>query len=100
MSGPVTVDPLDPANHDRPLWIVYGTSSAWPSLLLAKILACPDQSVNIWGYSVCRRVPGYRTLGIPVSEWRARYEYGPFFYDTQEAALAHLATLTTPKAKP
>lgn len=28
---------------------------------------------NIWGFSIWRNRPGYRTLGIPFVDWRARH---------------------------
>ncbi len=29
---------------------------------------------NIWGFSIWKNVPGYRTLGIPFREWRERHK--------------------------
>jgi hypothetical protein len=92
-----SVDPLDPTNHDKPLWIVCGAYVHEPVLLLAKINRHATCGLTIWGYSVYRRQPGFRTLGLALAKWSERQGYGPFYFDAQAAALAHLAKLTTPK---
>lgn len=100
----LAVDPLDPSNHDKPMWVVYGISPFWPQLLCAKVLphdggGVLPPSVNIWGYSVWKRKPGFRTLGVAVQEWSARHAFGPFFYDRQEFALAHLKAVSSPSPR-
>lgn len=100
------IDPHDHAFRYRPLWVVYGKSEAWPQLLCAKLVGyttdhrlSPSGPVTcIWGYSVYRRKPGFRTLGINVDEWSATHEYGPFFYADQAEAIEHLRRITTPRA--
>jgi hypothetical protein len=102
----VAIDPHDHAFRDRPLWVVYGEAECWPQLLCAKLVGysadhrlSPTGPVTcIWGYSVWRRKPGFRTLGINVNEWASRHAFGPFFYVDQASALDHLRRITTPRA--
>jgi len=54
----------------------------------------------IWGYSVYKRSPGFRTLGAAVEsnqycDWVVKHN--PKFFLTQEEALGYLKELTTPK---
>jgi hypothetical protein len=102
------IDPLDPANHGRPLWIVYG-HACMPSLICAKLRAYTEAHavlpvgtagpvVCIWGYSVYKRKPGFRTLGLDLREWSKRSTIGPTFYDTQDEAIERLRKLTKPRA--
>lgn len=101
------LDPLDVANHGKPLWVVYGPSRFWPQILCCKLLAYDKRhhllpvghtghSVCIWGYSVWRGQPAFRTIGTDVMGWATRQEWGPFFYDQQGYALDHLREVTTP----
>ena len=34
----------------------------------------PTCGINIWGFSIYRRSPGYRTYGIRLSEWLSRQD--------------------------
>lgn len=89
------IDPMDPASHGKPLWVVYG-EKADPRVLYAKLLAYTNDHrllpagtagvVCIWGHSVWRRQPGFRTLGINVAEWSVRSGLAPLFFDTQAEA--------------
>lgn len=56
----------------------------------------PTCGLTIWGYSVYRRSPGFRTLGLSLKEWRKEVE-SPKFFEHQVHALSHLADITTPK---
>lgn len=92
------VDPLDEANHDKPLWLVYG-HEAWPSFLCCKINLKRHGYPVIWGFSVYRRSPGFRTIGQDVRTWMQattdRMGYTLWeFYDNQDEALARLKKLT------
>jgi len=87
MPKPTPIDPFDPQHWDKPLFVVYG-SSAFPSLLCCKVLhrtTYPDKDPCIWGFSIWRRSPGFRTLGIKLKTWVER-ETDPRFYLTQEEA--------------
>lgn len=87
MSKPTPIDPFDPQHWDKPLFVVYG-SSAFPSLLCCKVLhrtTYPDKDPCIWGFSIWRRTPGFRTLGIKLKTW-VEQETDPRFYLTQEEA--------------
>jgi hypothetical protein len=107
--APLTsLDPLEPANHGEPLWVVYGDYSRSPELMCVRLRAYDEQHellpvgvrgayVAIWGFSVWKRRSGFRTLGMNVEEWAARYAFGPFFYDVQDNALEHLQRITSPR---
>jgi len=101
------IDPRDPAHHDRALWVVYGTEG-FPEMLCCKLRAYTSThdllpagtagpEVCVWGYSVWRGKPGFRTLGQTIEGWTAGVQFAmpPEFYATQEAALARMRELTT-----
>ena len=101
------INPMDPAHHGKPLWVVYGPT-CFPSIVCAKLFAYTAEhvllpvgqagpNVCIWGYSVHKRVPGFRTLGLDVNKWSARDKPAPRFYTDQGEALADLQRITTPK---
>lgn len=95
MKAPVTaVDPHLAEHQYKPIWVVYG-STAFPSLLCCKINHCQGVAC-IWGYSVWKRVPGFRTLGQHLSQWVEKSELCFFFAD-QQHALDFLKLTTTPK---
>lgn len=83
---------------DRPLWCVYGPS-CFPTLFCCKIklqdIDISEFDYCIWGYSVYKRKPGFRTLGRAVKPW-AKQNDAKFFLD-QEDALAFLQKISTPK---
>jgi hypothetical protein len=88
------IDPLQPEYWNKPLWFVYG-SEAWPMVLCAMIKN--NAGVNIWGYSVWKRQPGFRTLGQDAGAWINR-EDAVAFAD-QQHMLDYLKKITTPKVK-
>lgn len=83
MPKPTPIDPFDPQHWDKPLFVVYG-SSAFPSLLCCKV-RLNEGVPTIWGFSLWRRTPGFRTLGIKLKTWVER-ETDPRFYLSQEEA--------------
>lgn len=92
-----SIDPLDPKYFGIPLWFVYGYE-CFPSMFCARIK--PDQHTQgqppvIWGYSVYKRVPGFRTLGVRAAEWIAKN--GADAFAEQQHALDYLKKITTPK---
>jgi hypothetical protein len=100
---------MDPVNHGKPLWIVYGEKYA-PQLLCAKLLAYSSThellpvgtqgpNVCIWGFSYYKGKPGFRTIGSDAMEWLERFP-DPRFYDLQGEALEHIRLLTSPVAPP
>jgi hypothetical protein len=100
------IDPADPKNHDKPLWVLHGHECA-PGLMCAKLLAYAEDlsllpvgeegpRIVIWGYSVYQGVPAFRTLGQDLSTWAEHSSYGPFFFDGQQHALDELRRITTP----
>lgn len=84
------VSPLDPEHAGKTFWCVYGPDS-FPALICCRITGG-----NIWGYSVWKRKPRFRTLGISLEAFGKQYEK-PRFYVLQTDALARLAKITTPK---
>jgi hypothetical protein len=104
----VKVDPHDPTSHGKPLWLVHG-ERCFPSLLCAKLVAytqehrmlpagTPGPRVRIWGYSVWKGEPGFRTLGVDVNDWAKKSGRAPKFFDSQTEALEELRKLTKPKS--
>jgi hypothetical protein len=95
------VNPMDPSNHDKILWCVHGVES-FPEIFCCKIRAHAEFGPIIWGYSVYRRKPGFRTLGQNVNTWmqdlRTKFGCDLFeFYDDHGEAIARITQLTTPK---
>lgn len=95
------VDYNDKAQHGKTLWLVYG-QKFFPSILCCQI-KMSSQGPAIWGFSVYRRSPGFRTLGRTISTWieelGAKHAHDMFeFYDNQEEALNRLRDITTPGA--
>lgn len=94
------VDFNDPTCHDKPLWVVYGVN-CFPSIICCKLTLHHKDDVVIWGHSVYRRSPGFRTLGKSVITWindyKQNFGYDLFeFYDSQDEALDRIRKLTTP----
>ena len=102
------LDLKDPKNHGKPLWAVYGYDFT-PSLMCCKLLAytadhhllpvgANGATVVIWGYSVYRGKPGFRTLGQDVEKWciARSDEPRPRFFESQDLALEEMRKLTTP----
>lgn len=90
------INPSLPKYRDVPLWVVYGPD-CFPTMICAKVLDHPTCGLTIWGYSIYRRQPGFRTLGVSLRNWRKEVER-PKFFEAQVHALSHLANITTPKA--
>lgn len=88
------IDPLKPEFHNIPIWCVYGYD-CFPQLICCR-LSEGHGSINIWGFSIYKRSPGFRTIGLPVDDWRKKYDKCVFF-STQDSALEYLKKLTTPK---
>lgn len=97
------------ANHDKPLWVVYG-HDCFPSILCCKLKWYPQnymhsnlpEMVCIWGFSIYRRSPGFRTLGVNVDTWmndnKTKFGYTLFeFYDDHGEAIERIRNLTDPK---
>lgn len=78
------------------LYCVYGPN-CFPSIFSCVI----RQHITgkcVWGYSVYKRVPGFRTIGHHIGDFLNRYKNAVFF-DKQEYALEYLSKLITPKIK-
>lgn len=90
MPKPIPVDPFASHHWDKPLFVVYGPGS-FPSLLCCKV-RLNEGVPTIWGFSIWRRSPGFRTLGIHLETWVER-EDNPRFYLSQEDALEDIRGL-------
>ena len=101
------IDPYDPTNHGKPLWVVFG-EECFPEIICCKLMAYSESHallpigtksphVCIWGYSTYRGESGFRTLGANLKMWSSRSGLGPLFFDTQAEALDKLRELTTPR---
>lgn len=89
------VDPRDSKNHRRTLWCVYGPD-CFPTVFACQIIPHGDGAA-IWGYSVYRGKPGFRTLGRELSGGWIE-ENDARFFDNQQEALNYLLLLTRPEA--
>ena len=93
------VDPHDVALRNQPLWCVFGPES-FPTLFCCVIRENVGAPV-IWGYSVYRRKPGFRTLGQELDAWLAeRKGDNPLFFASLSEALLILAVMVSPRVKP
>lgn len=100
VKGKGKVNPLD--YEGQIMWAVYGPK-CFTSILCFKLSRCSEDQkiVNIWGYSIDKGHPGFRTLGNPLEEW-IRIETGnaggeaPRFYLSLDKALKRLRKLMTP----
>jgi len=84
----------NPDCWNKPLWVIYGYD-CFPSILCCKI-----NNGNIWGFSIYRRSPGFRTLGMNLETWyneegKAHTQMVPEFYDDHEEALEKLRKITS-----
>lgn len=97
MSAPFEVDYLDPANWNKPLWCAHGYKSH-PSIHCLMIKPCPSVNFQpfVWGYSVWKRQPGFRTLGLSFEEFHKNKDLYLYF-DKKQAALNYLSKILEPK---
>lgn len=87
---------VKPLEHiDETMWAVYGPES-FPSLICCRVLNHPTCGPTIWGYSVYRRQPGFRTLGQDLKIWEMSHDWVYFFND-HDKALAFMKIITTPR---
>lgn len=95
------IDYNDQENYNKPLWCVYG-SECFPSMFCCKIIYNAEFGPIVWGYSVYRRSPGFRTLGQNVNIWinnlKKKYGWSMFeFYDQHSDAIHRVTDLTNPR---
>jgi hypothetical protein len=91
----------DAGCHNKPLWFVYGVN-CFPSIICCTLKKSDDDKIILWGFSIYKRSPGFRTLGVEVNTWVKRqkdlFGHELFeFYDDHEQALDRIRKLTTPK---
>jgi hypothetical protein len=95
------IDPFDQTHFNKPLYCVYGYD-CFPNVLTCMIRPALSamESPTIWGYSVYKRQPGFRTLGQNLKNWylsNTHPKSSAVFFDDQDNMLAYLKTITTPK---
>ncbi len=88
------VDHKDSINHNRVLWLVtqWGNGNV-TQLDTVVIKDHPSCGPVLWGYSVYRRSPGFRTIGSSVEYMIAQYRYEvvELFYTEDEARHFYLS---------
>lgn len=88
------INPTLPEHHNRILWCVYGPD-CFPTMFCC-VIKTASRNPTIWGYSVYKRSPGFRTLGREVvGEWIE--SNNAKFFATQDDAFEYLRALTSPK---
>lgn len=92
----LAVNPDDPQNFNKILWCVHGTV-AHPLIHCLKIKPSPHNDGHyVWGYSVWKREPGFRTLGISVRQFKGGKDLFLFF-EKKIDALDYLSIILEPK---
>lgn len=95
------IDHNDTTYHGRPVWCVYGVECA-PQIVCCKLVSKDQhQDTTMWGLSVYKGRPGFRTMGREVNTWMAemkdKYRWSMFeFYDNHEEALDRIRLFTCP----
>jgi hypothetical protein len=87
-----------PVMHvDVPLWCIYGPKS-FPTTICCMIKrggADQRSTLILWGYSIYRNTPGFRTLGVELGRWSS--DNDPTFFTDQDKAMEYLRLLTKPQ---
>lgn len=83
-------EPSLPEHWGKSLWCVYGPTS-FPTMICFRIRCTDSYGPIIWGFSIYRRVPGFRTLGQRLETWREGKD--AHFFETQDEALEYLKSL-------
>lgn len=92
-----TIDPFDIQYLEKPLWIICG-AECFPTIIACKLRDHGRFGICIWGYSVYKGKPDYRTLGQRLETWMTRASNSiVYFFDNQENAIAVLNGFITPK---
>lgn len=94
------IDPFDTNYHNIPLWCVHG-HEAHPAIHCLKLKMSPSSAnfkLTVWGYSVYKGEPGFRTLGKSIEVFSAEKKLLLFFVNKQDA-LDYLSIILEPKVK-
>lgn len=90
------IDPNDPVNLNRTLWCVHG-HKAHPAIHCLRIKASQNMKGHfVWGYSVWKGEPGFRTLGVSVEKFHENKDLHLYFPEKQDA-LEYLSIILDPK---
>lgn len=84
------------ANLGVPLWIIYG-STGWPQMICVAAKRHELPRIAVWGYSVYRNSPGFRTLGQDPYVYFAGQN--AYVFTNIDSAMEHLKSQITPKKK-
>ena len=87
------VDPTNFEHQEVPLWAVLDGAR-----IECVMVNCRSGGPAVWGYSVWRRSPGFRTLGISLASYMARAREVEF-YAEQQHALDAVKEATAPSKK-
>lgn len=83
-----------------PIWCIYGPD-CFPTIFCCMINEPYGGGRGIWGYSVYKRKPGFRTLGGTVGPTQYSGDWikdnNAKFFLNQSEALDYLKAITTPK---
>ena len=87
------ISAYDPEHRATPLWVIFGhVNEACPRVICVLV---SDGAPTVWGYSIWKRSPGFRTLGISLDSFIERHR-DCIFFARKEDALAKLSELMTP----
>lgn len=81
----MVVDPFDSKYDNTLLWCVRGTADI--AIYIDCVMINYDSQINpvVWGYSVYRRSPGFRTLGISLHRLKDQHSCCMFFDNRDDA---------------
>ena len=83
-------------NLNIPLWIVYG-HDCFPEIVCVAAKRHELPPIAVWGYSIYKRSPGFRTLGL--DPWKYFKDKNANVFTDQDEAFEYLRELMTPKKK-
>lgn len=100
-----SIDPKD-IKPGTPHWCVFGPSS-FPKIICFTLHFWETndskykhlEGYNIWGYSVYRKKPGFRTIGKNFNDWIREQQLNgdmPVFFGNIDHATEYLKSILTP----
>lgn len=92
MGDPENWTTFESAPSNVPIWCVYGDDN-WLKFGVFRKRDYPGRNSALWGYSVYRRQPGFRTLGVG-PDWCIENKCR--FFANQDDGLAYLRQATEP----
>lgn len=84
-------------DNNQVLWMVWGeTNSLYFDTI--HLIHSPPWGYIAWGYSVYRRSPGFRTLGLSIKHFRTKHKIVQLFTDQTDAIDYFMANSGTSKS--